>query len=48
MRAKRPLRATSSYGSHPIYMEHRFNTTTNKAQSHGVFLFKYAFSSSRS
>ncbi|OSX68164.1 glycoside hydrolase family 31 protein [Postia placenta MAD-698-R-SB12] len=27
------------YGSHPIYLEHRYNTTTQKAQSHGVFLF---------
>jgi alpha-glucosidase len=26
------------YGSHPIYLEHRFNQTTNKSQSHGVFL----------
>ncbi|KAF5391079.1 hypothetical protein D9757_003119 [Collybiopsis confluens] len=27
------------YGSHPVYLEHRFNETTNEAQSHGVFLF---------
>ncbi|KAI0808988.1 glycosyl hydrolases family 31-domain-containing protein [Irpex lacteus] len=27
------------YGSHPIYLEHRFNETTNRSQSHGVFLF---------
>ncbi|CCM04271.1 uncharacterized protein FIBRA_06441 [Fibroporia radiculosa] len=27
------------YGSHPIYVEHRYNETTQKAQSHGVFLF---------
>ncbi|KAJ3793712.1 glycosyl hydrolases family 31-domain-containing protein [Lentinula aff. detonsa] len=27
------------YGNHPIYLEHRFNETTNEAQSHGVFLF---------
>ncbi|KZT00896.1 glycoside hydrolase family 31 protein [Laetiporus sulphureus 93-53] len=27
------------YGSHPIYMEHRYNETTQQAQSHGVFLF---------
>ncbi|KAJ7240162.1 glycosyl hydrolases family 31-domain-containing protein [Mycena haematopus] len=26
------------YGVHPIYMEHRFNPTTNTSQSHGVFL----------
>ncbi|KAF5391184.1 hypothetical protein D9757_003121 [Collybiopsis confluens] len=27
------------YGNHPIYLEHRFNETTNEAQSHGVFQF---------
>ncbi|KAJ7692931.1 glycosyl hydrolases family 31-domain-containing protein [Mycena rosella] len=27
------------YGVHPIYLEHRFNSTTNTSQSHGVFLF---------
>ncbi|KAH7869303.1 glycosyl hydrolases family 31-domain-containing protein [Lentinula edodes] len=27
------------YGNHPVYVEHRFNETTNEAQSHGVFLF---------
>ncbi|TFY77203.1 hypothetical protein EWM64_g6809 [Hericium alpestre] len=26
------------YGSHAIYMEHRFNQSTNTSQSHGVFL----------
>ncbi|KAJ7623867.1 glycosyl hydrolases family 31-domain-containing protein [Mycena polygramma] len=26
------------YGVHPIYMEHRFNSTTSTSQSHGVFL----------
>ncbi|KAJ7120271.1 glycosyl hydrolases family 31-domain-containing protein [Mycena epipterygia] len=26
------------YGVHPIYLEHRFNSTTNTSQSHGVFL----------
>ncbi|KII83953.1 glycoside hydrolase family 31 protein [Plicaturopsis crispa FD-325 SS-3] len=26
------------YGSHPIYLEHRYNQTTQKSQSHGVFL----------
>ncbi|KAJ7439652.1 glycoside hydrolase family 31 protein [Mycena latifolia] len=26
------------YGSHPFYMEHRFNGTTNISQTHGVFL----------
>ncbi|KAJ7727590.1 glycosyl hydrolases family 31-domain-containing protein [Mycena metata] len=30
------------YGVHPIYMEHRFNSTTNTSQSHGVFLFNAA------
>ncbi|TCD60713.1 hypothetical protein EIP91_009634 [Steccherinum ochraceum] len=30
------------YGSHPIYMEHRFNANTNKSQTHGVFLFSAA------
>ncbi|KAJ6533997.1 glycoside hydrolase family 31 protein [Mycena vulgaris] len=27
------------YGSHPVYLEHRYNETTNEAQTHGVFLF---------
>ncbi|KAH9911573.1 glycosyl hydrolases family 31-domain-containing protein [Epithele typhae] len=27
------------YGSHPIYLEHRYNETTKRAQSHGVFHF---------
>ena len=27
------------YGSHPIYLEHRFETTTNSAQTHGVFRY---------
>ncbi|KAJ3758275.1 glycoside hydrolase family 31 protein [Lentinula raphanica] len=27
------------YGNHPIYLEHRFNETTNEAQAHGVFQF---------
>jgi alpha-glucosidase len=31
-----------SYGSHPIYIEHRFNESTSKSSSHGVFLFRYA------
>ncbi|KAH9947326.1 glycosyl hydrolases family 31-domain-containing protein [Amylocystis lapponica] len=30
------------YGAHPIYVEHRFNETTKRAQSHGVFLFSSA------
>ncbi|KAH9885439.1 glycosyl hydrolases family 31-domain-containing protein [Cubamyces lactineus] len=30
------------YGSHPIYMEHRYNETTKRAQSHGVFHFSAA------
>ncbi|EGN94287.1 glycoside hydrolase family 31 protein [Serpula lacrymans var. lacrymans S7.3] len=27
------------YGSHPIYLEHRYNETTGKSSSHGVMLF---------
>ncbi|KIK64044.1 glycoside hydrolase family 31 protein [Collybiopsis luxurians FD-317 M1] len=27
------------YGTHPVYIEHRFNETTSEAESHGVFLF---------
>ncbi|KIP03540.1 glycoside hydrolase family 31 protein [Phlebiopsis gigantea 11061_1 CR5-6] len=27
------------YGSHPIYLEHRYNDTTKRSQTHGVFLF---------
>ncbi|OBZ71666.1 Alpha-glucosidase [Grifola frondosa] len=30
------------YGSHPIYLEHRYNETTKRSQSHGVFLFSSA------
>ncbi|RPD82758.1 hypothetical protein L226DRAFT_450295 [Lentinus tigrinus ALCF2SS1-7] len=30
------------YGSHPIYLDHRYNATTNTSQSHGVFLFNSA------
>ncbi|KAF8898025.1 glycosyl hydrolases family 31-domain-containing protein [Gymnopilus junonius] len=26
------------YGSHPVYLEHRFDAATNTSQSHGVFL----------
>ncbi|KAI0056891.1 hypothetical protein BV25DRAFT_1831780 [Artomyces pyxidatus] len=26
------------YGSHSVYLEHRFDTASNKSQSHGVFL----------
>ncbi|KAH7923368.1 glycoside hydrolase family 31 protein [Leucogyrophana mollusca] len=26
------------YGAHPMYLEHRFNSTTNKSSSHGVLL----------
>lgn len=32
-----------SYGVHPIYIEHRFNSTTSTSQSHGVFLLKSVF-----
>ncbi|KAI0816891.1 glycosyl hydrolases family 31-domain-containing protein [Trametes gibbosa] len=28
-----------SYGSHPIYLEHRYNESTRRSQSHGVFHF---------
>ncbi|KDQ51365.1 glycoside hydrolase family 31 protein [Jaapia argillacea MUCL 33604] len=28
----------NEYGIHPIYMEHRYNTTTGMSKSHGVFL----------
>ncbi|CCM00567.1 uncharacterized protein FIBRA_02601 [Fibroporia radiculosa] len=30
------------YGSHPIYLEHRYNETTQKSQSHGVILLSSA------
>ncbi|KAI9066533.1 glycoside hydrolase family 31 protein [Trametes sanguinea] len=30
------------YGSHPIYLEHRYNETTKRSQSHGVFHFSAA------
>ncbi|KAF8634099.1 hypothetical protein AX15_001067 [Amanita polypyramis BW_CC] len=30
------------YGSHPIYLEHRFDKNTGKSQSHGVFLLSAA------
>ncbi|TFK48006.1 hypothetical protein OE88DRAFT_1665015 [Heliocybe sulcata] len=30
------------YGSHPIYLDHRYNTTTNTSKTHGVFLFTSA------
>ncbi|KIJ63989.1 glycoside hydrolase family 31 protein [Hydnomerulius pinastri MD-312] len=30
------------YGSHPIYLEHRFNETTNKSSSSGVLLLSSA------
>ncbi|KAG8221683.1 glycoside hydrolase family 31 protein [Butyriboletus roseoflavus] len=29
------------YGSHPIYLEHRFNGTTNTSSSSGVLLLRY-------
>ncbi|KAI0762328.1 glycosyl hydrolases family 31-domain-containing protein [Fomes fomentarius] len=32
------------YGSHPIYLEHRYNETTRRSQSHGVFHFSAAAS----
>ncbi|PIL31234.1 hypothetical protein GSI_05932 [Ganoderma sinense ZZ0214-1] len=30
------------YGSHPFYLEHRYNATTGTSQSHGVFVFNAA------
>ncbi|KAF9528217.1 glycosyl hydrolases family 31-domain-containing protein [Crepidotus variabilis] len=30
------------YGSHPVYMEHRFDPDTRRSQSHGVFLMSAA------
>ncbi|KZS93448.1 hypothetical protein SISNIDRAFT_507539 [Sistotremastrum niveocremeum HHB9708] len=30
------------YGSHPIYLEHRYNSTTFRSASHGVFLMSAA------
>jgi alpha-glucosidase len=32
----------SSYGSHPVYLEHRWVPSTNSFQSHGVFLSRCA------
>ncbi|KAI0757718.1 glycosyl hydrolases family 31-domain-containing protein [Daedaleopsis nitida] len=32
------------YGSHPIYLEHRYDATTRRSQSHGVFHFSAAAS----
>ena len=29
------------YGTHPFYLEHRIDSTTNKSSSHGVFLLSY-------
>ncbi len=45
---RRPLRyfKASTYdvvledGTHPMYMETRFNETTKKSMAHGVFLLK--------
>lgn len=34
----------SSYGSHPVYLEHRWVPSTNSFQSHGVFLSRCASS----
>ncbi|KAI5116414.1 hypothetical protein M0805_008490 [Coniferiporia weirii] len=30
------------YGSHPVYMEHRYNASTKSSQTHGVFLMSSA------
>ncbi|KAF9526788.1 glycosyl hydrolases family 31-domain-containing protein [Crepidotus variabilis] len=32
----------NAYGSHPIYLEHRFDSATQTSQSHGVFLLSAA------
>ncbi|KIM36315.1 glycoside hydrolase family 31 protein [Hebeloma cylindrosporum] len=33
---------TNMYGTHPVYLEHRFDPKTNTSQSHGVFLLSAA------
>lgn len=30
----------SSYGTHPVYLEHRFDSSTNTSRSHGVLLLR--------
>ncbi len=30
-----------SYGSHPVYLEHRYDQDIGKAEAHGVFLFRF-------
>lgn len=35
------------YGSHPIYLEHRYDATSRRAKSHGVFHFGYECSLGR-
>ena len=37
----RRLPLNRSYGSHPVYLEHRLFSHTNTFQSHGVFLSRY-------
>ncbi|EKM60286.1 uncharacterized protein PHACADRAFT_203524 [Phanerochaete carnosa HHB-10118-sp] len=37
-----PFLVCQDYGSHPIYLEHRYNATTKRSQTHGVFLFSSA------
>lgn len=34
------LTRLSSYGSHSIYLDHRYDEQTGKSQSHGVFLLR--------
>ena len=34
--------SSPSYGSHPVYLEHRYNPRTQKYESHGVFLYSAA------
>ncbi|KAJ6524249.1 hypothetical protein DFH09DRAFT_1329539 [Mycena vulgaris] len=41
-RSKAGSMGQNMYDVHPIYMEHRVNSTTNTSQSHGIFLLKRA------
>lgn len=34
------LKCSSRYGSHPIYLEHRFNEDAIMPRSHGVYLHR--------
>ncbi|KAI0668774.1 glycosyl hydrolases family 31-domain-containing protein [Trametes maxima] len=37
-----PTRPLLSYGSHPVYLEHRYDGKARRSQSHGVFQFSAA------